>query len=103
MTRLMSKKILTALTLIIASITTPAYGFELSNELKAGAVYLVKISIGVVISSIIIAIGLWIYSRVQNKKHQNNPDSGANKFRCEIDDTTSMDDAIITFLNINNN
>ena len=103
MMKKINTKILTVLALIITSISVPAYGFELSNELKAGAVYLVKISIGVVISSIIIAIGLWIYSRVQNNKLEKSPDSGANKFKCEIDDTTSMEEAISTFLNINSN
>ena len=99
----MNKKLFTILLIIFTGIISPAYGFEISNELKAGAVYLVKISIGVVISSIVIGIGLWIYSRIKNNKLKKSPNSRAKDFKCDIDDTNSIDEAISTFLKINNN
>ena len=85
----MNKKILWVFLIMLIGIITPAYGFDfvLPNELKAGAVYLVKISIGVVISSFVIGIGLWIYSRFNNAKQQKSLNSNVNQFRCEIDDT----------------
>ena len=81
------------------NIITPA--FAVSNEIVAGAKFLAKISLGVVIASVIIGVGLWIYSIIKMKKDSVRTDSKADKFTCEIDDVKTVGDAIKTFLVIN--
>ena len=83
------------------NIISPAYSLEVSNEIKAGAVFLLKISIGVVISAVIIGIGLWLFSIFKLKREMSKTDSRAEEFTCEIDDTKTIDEAIKTFLMIN--
>lgn len=87
---------------IIGLSTTPAFAKGVSGEIKAGAVFFFKISAGVAIAALIIGIGLWIYSLVLKKKELLSSDSKASEFKCEIDDTKTIDEAITTFLNINN-
>lgn len=96
----MKSKILTLL-IVLISIINPAYSIGVSGEIKAAAAFFLKISVGVIISSIIIAIGLWIFSLFVLKKKSGKTNSKTNKFTCEIDDTKNMGEAINTFLMIN--
>lgn len=96
----MKNRILITL-LILINVINPAFSLTLSDEVKAGAFFLFKISAGVIISSIIIGIGLWIFSIFILKKSNKKNNSKANKFTCEIDDTKNMAEAINTFLMIN--
>ena len=80
---------------------SPAYSLTLSNEIKAGALFLFKISMGVIIASVLIGIGLWIFSIFKLKNEMRKIDSRAEDFTCEIDDTKNIGEAIKTFLNIN--
>ena len=84
------------------NIASPAFALTVSDEIKAGAVFFVKMSIGVVISALIIGIGLWIYSRFKLQKEKTGMNiSPAEKFTCETDDTKTMAEAIKTFLTVN--
>ena len=96
----MKNKILIT-TIILMNIISPAYSIEVSNEIKAGAIFLFKISIGVVISAIVIGAGLWLYSILKLKREMGKIDSRAEEFTCEIDDTKTIGDAIKSFLVIN--
>ena len=49
-------------TIVLMNIISPAYSLTVSNEIKAGAFFLLKMSMGVVISAIVIGIGLWLFS-----------------------------------------
>ena len=81
----------------------PAFAAKTSlvGELKAGVVFLLKMSIGVIISAVIIGLGLWFYRRIKIKKDLTSNDSNAENFTCEIDETKTIDEAIRTFLKIN--
>ena len=94
----MKHKILLTLILLM-NIICPA--FAISNEIKAGGVFLIKMSIGVVAASIVIGLGLWLYSIIKIKRDSIKTDSRADKFTCEIDDAKTIGDAIKTFLVIN--
>lgn len=96
----MKNKILIA-TIIIINIISPAYALNVSSEIKAGAIFLLKMSIGVVLSAIVIGIGLWLFSIFKLKREMSKIDSRAEEFTCEIDDTKTIGDAIKTFLTIN--
>ena len=88
-------------TIVLMNIISPAYSLTVSNEIKAGAFFLLKMSIGVVISAIVIGIGLWLFSLLKLKMEMNKVDSRAEDFTCEIDDTKTIGDAIKTFLAVN--
>ena len=96
----MKNKILIT-TVILLNLISPAYSLTVSNEAKAGAIFLFKISAGVIISAIIIGIGLWLFSIFKLKREIGKIDSCAEDFTCEIDDTKTIGDAIKTFLTIN--
>lgn len=98
----MNKKILIALILFLFSIIKPVYAYANNSELKTVAVMFAKFSAGVFISIIIIGLGLLIYSRLRGGYSRKS--KKINDFQdCEIDDTSTIDDAINTFLNINKN
>lgn len=93
-----------ALAITLITLTTPTFAgvsVQVSNEFKNFATMLVKMSIGVAISVVVIGIGLWILSLFKVKKEIKSVDSKAEKFTCEIDDTQTFDEAIGTFLKIN--
>ena len=96
----MKNKILITL-LIIMNMVSPAFAFTVSNEVKAGAAFLLKMTMWVIISSVVIGIGLWLYSIFKLRKESVRTDSNADKFTCEIDDAKTIGDAIRTFLTIN--
>ena len=83
------------------NIISPAYSLTISNEIKAGAVFLLKMSIGVVVAAIVIGIGLWLFSLFKITREMRKTDSQAESFTCEIDDTKTIGEAIKTFLMIN--
>ena len=92
--------------LIITLMTTVPIAFaeeeiKTQGEFNVLLSYAIKFSLGVVISSIIIAIGVWIYKQIMNIQKAKSTDSKADKFKCEIDDTQTIDEAIQTFLIIN--
>ena len=74
---------------------------KVSGEFNVLLSYAIKISVGVIISSIVIAIGVWIYKQLIYNKQAKSTDSKADKFKCERDDTQTVDEAIHTFLVIN--
>lgn len=108
----------------LLSIINPTYAFsipfKIPQELKAWGIMFGKMTIGVIISILVIWVGLNIYKKIlenklaqpekteqpkekkqiqpkQNKQRNNN-----NNFKCEIDDTQSIDEAINVFLTIDN-
>ena len=92
------------LIITMLSLTTEVFADEpakTSGELNNFLSFAVKISIWVVVCSVIIAIGLWVYKQILDRKNTKSPDSKADKFTCEIDDTETIDEAINTFLEIN--
>lgn len=92
--------------LLITLMTTVPFAFaegetKPQGEFNVLLSYAIKISIGVIVSSILIAIGVWIYKQILNRRNAKSTDSKADKFKCEIDDTQTIDEAIHTFLEIN--
>ena len=75
--------------------------FNVTGDLKVLLPIAVKLAIGVVVSSVIIAILLWFCKLFLDKKNAVSTDSKADKFTCEIDDTNTVDEAINTFFVIN--
>ncbi len=92
------------LLITLMNIISPALAAKTgaSDEVKAFGIMFVKISLGVVLSSLIIAIGLWLYNLTRKSQEQRSIDSKAQQYTCEIDDTKTIAEAIKTFLTINN-
>ena len=98
------KQKITALLILLMTIVPSALAEteqKAQGDLKVLLPYAIKISIWVIVSSIVIAIGLWIYKQILDRKQSKLTDSKADKFTCEIDDTKTIDEAIHTFLVIN--
>ena len=89
-------------------IIAPAHAFKVPNELKAGALIFAKMSIGVIISAIIIFLCLLFYKKLKDNGKISLPQvkvfnkNSSQKFKCEIDDAATLEEAINTFLKINN-
>ncbi len=97
----MNKKGLIILTAIIMSITAPLYAYASSlGEFKAAAIILAKAFGWVFVSIIIIFSGLLLFMKISKNKSENKPERAEN-FKCEIDDTNNIDEAINSFLNVN--
>lgn len=97
----MSKKIpIIVILTVVLSVFSQTFAFAISNEMKAVATKFVEIIIWVAISSIVIAIGAFIYKKIKNPKIINNK-TLKQEFKCELDDTQTIDEAIDVFLKIN--
>ena len=83
------------------SITAPLYAYASPlGEFKAAAIILAKAFGWVLVSIIIITIGLLLFIKITKKK-SSSTNSNIQNTKCEIDNTSNIDEAINTFLNIN--